>query len=690
MVRTKTYWIVILLVLSLVALSHSGNREFTSSDQFPLPEELKVQVVFWIDVYSRYHTNEHIIHDARDLSKIYEVVKFGEIPEGKIEVPQSKQQRNILKQRSKKYKSILLKLASSKTNLKKLSTEELKVFQLFGESTNRKLYRTAAYNIRTQKGQKNRFFKGLEISGKYNDHIKRIFRKHGLPEELSVLPHVESSFNYLAYSSAGAAGMWQITRRTGRRFLKINYEIDERLDPLLSTEAAAKLLKNKYKTLGEWPIAITAYNHGLSGMKRAKRKLGTTDIVTIIKKYRSRYFGFASRNFYCEFLAALHVAKNYQKYFGEIEFELPIEYQEFELPNYLKFSTAANYFETNTRILKEFNPALRKPILTGTKYIPQNYKIRLPLNLDPEVQFASIPKSELFVDQKVSKYYRVRRGDTLGRIAQRHRTSISALMALNNIRSAHKIHAGEVLRIPDKPSLASLAQKEASDSKKTEAPERTIAVVTKPKTKEQTTPTTIPEASVKETIVAGPKIQAPDVDYTTANDRKLIQPEISFVANTNPLEGIIAIEPEETLGHYADWLKIPTQRIRNWNELDFGEDIQQGTEIRIVFEKVLPSEFINARLEYHRGIEEDFFLHFRVIGTTTHKIKRGENIWYLCNYVYKLPFWLIKSYNSDVVFQKLKAGDLIVIPEVLASDNTSSVNELRKNQNLIPTSVTPK
>ena len=113
----------------------------------------------------------------------------------------------------------------------------------------------------------------MQISGQYMIFLKKIFKKYDLPEELIVLPHVESSFNYKAYSSAGAAGIWQFTRGTGKQYLKISYEVDERLDPILSTEAAAKLLKRNYEVLGSWPLAITAYNHGAYGMKRAVKKL---------------------------------------------------------------------------------------------------------------------------------------------------------------------------------------------------------------------------------------------------------------------------------------------------------------------------------------------------------------------------------------------------------------------------------
>ena len=125
-----------------------------------------------------------------------------------------------------------------------------------------------------------------------------------------MLPHVESSFNAAAYSKVGAAGLWQFMRSTGRRYMRVDDAVDERLDPYRSTEAAAQLLAYNYRVLGSWPLALTAYNHGAAGMRRAKESVGTDDFVKINRTYNSRTFGFASRNFFPSFLAALTIDEN--------------------------------------------------------------------------------------------------------------------------------------------------------------------------------------------------------------------------------------------------------------------------------------------------------------------------------------------------------------------------------------------
>jgi membrane-bound lytic murein transglycosylase D len=121
-------------------------------------------------------------------------------------------------------------------------------------------------------------------------------------------------------SSAGALGIWQFTRSTGREFLKITRYRDDRLDPVRSTEAAAELLLSNYQALGSWPLAITAYNYGTAGMERAASEFGS-DYVKIVQNYTGEHFGFAVKNYYAEFLAADQVYRYQDKYFPGIESE---------------------------------------------------------------------------------------------------------------------------------------------------------------------------------------------------------------------------------------------------------------------------------------------------------------------------------------------------------------------------------
>jgi hypothetical protein len=151
---------------------------------------------------------------------------------------------------------------------------------------------------------------------------------------------------------------------------------------------------------------------------------------------------------------------------------------------------------------------------------------------------------------------------------------------------------------------------------------------------------------------------------TFQNGKNMDDLDIKFIQTKNPPIGYIRVEPEETLGHYADWLQIKTQRIRDWNKLSYGRSIDLNQRIKLVFDQVTPDEFNRIRLEYHRGIEEDFFMNYEIIGTVTHQVRSGENLWYISHYVYNLPYWLIVAYNKDVDFNQLKVSDQLIIPEI--------------------------
>jgi membrane-bound lytic murein transglycosylase D len=372
-----------------------------------------------------------------NLDIIYEVVYLGEKPLSR------RAREHKLDGVKKKYRAILRKLAKSK-NSASLKGEEKRVFNLV-----KKNFYRASRNIRSQLGQKDRFREGIERSGLYEEEIKRIFKEYNLPEELSVLPHVESSFQIGAYSSAGAAGIWQFTRGTGRLFMRVGYDVDERRDPILATHGAAKLLKKNFESVRSWPLAITAYNHGLQGMIRAQKKFGN-DFVEILDKYKSRTFGFASGNFYAEFLAALHVVQNQNKYFPNLVLKKPLNTVSFELPDYIDIRTAMNYFDMSREEIAESNPSLRNPVLNGEKRIPRGFVFQAPVEkVDNMVaRYGQIPQRVKYDQQLRSKWYTVRRGDTLSGIALRFGTTVSSLKSFNNIGRRNHIYIGQVIQLP--------------------------------------------------------------------------------------------------------------------------------------------------------------------------------------------------------------------------------------------------
>lgn len=252
---------------------------FSSHNLFPEYPSIRPNVRFWKGIYSKYSTSQGVIHDSYNLDIIYEVVEL----EDSWDRRTRRRNKKKIEKTKDKYEKILRKLARGK---KAETKEEKRVLSLFGDAPQPPHFKEAAKNIRLQIGQKNVFREGIVRSGAYFDEFKRIINSYGLPEDLAYLPHVESSFNYKAYSKFGAAGIWQFTHSTGKRFMNINYTVDERRDPIRATHAAAKLLKENYAQLESWPLAITAYNYGTNGMMKAKQSKG--DYETIFNEYEGR------------------------------------------------------------------------------------------------------------------------------------------------------------------------------------------------------------------------------------------------------------------------------------------------------------------------------------------------------------------------------------------------------------------
>src|SRR5690606_10244081 len=152
-------------------------------------------------------------------------------------------------------------------------------------------------------------------------------------------------------------------------------------------------------------------------------------------EYDGRRFGFASKNFYAEFLAARELGKNYRSYFGEVELEKPVSHQLFELPSYSTLDALARKFKMNKDVIADLNPALRRPILKSARRIPKGYMLRLPLQpgIDPASLYAQLPADEKYDEQVSDRYYVVEKGDNLGRIAREFNTTVGTLMDLNDI-----------------------------------------------------------------------------------------------------------------------------------------------------------------------------------------------------------------------------------------------------------------
>jgi membrane-bound lytic murein transglycosylase D len=282
-----------------------------TSGEFPRPPALEPNIRFWVDVFTAYSERDFVIHDKDNVWKIYEVQHLpGFGAPGREE---SAETMDFLRQ---KYTNILGRLGAG---LQPSDPDERRVAALFkGEPLS--AYTLAASNLRIQEGLREQYEAGLLRSRNYRAAMERIFVDEGLPPNLVTLATIESGFYNTAKSSAGAAGIWQFTRGTGKEYLRITQYHDDRYDPIAETHAAAQLLRYNYDSLGSWPLAITAYNYGTGGMAEAAQIYGS-DFNRIFRSFSGPHFGFASRNYYAEFLAALQVYQYEDKYFPNLKYQ---------------------------------------------------------------------------------------------------------------------------------------------------------------------------------------------------------------------------------------------------------------------------------------------------------------------------------------------------------------------------------
>jgi len=483
----RSVWVSVVVVLVLCA---GAARASAASPDLPYPPSLRPQVEFWKKIFGVYSTHQILLHDTENLGRVYAVLDFRDrAAAGEDAVTLELVEKDATASEKARIRDVLLRLAAREGNAGGLDVEEQKIWKLFGKDKGPATFSAAAdpARIRAQRGLKERFGAGVRRSRRYLPEMEEVFRSEGLPVELTRLPLVESCFDIDAYSKVGAAGIWQFMPSTGRSYMRIDGLVDERRDPLRATRGAARHLAENHQALGTWPLAITAYNHGRAGMQRAVRETGTTDIGRIVHEYRGPLFGFASRNFYAEFLAALEIERSYRDYFGELNFEPPFTGDEVRLERALAGKMAASCAEVPPEDLAALNPAVDSAVFHGRGSLPRGYLLRVPqgtagafqqrlaqIAADAEMVASATAAGERSSSRpgrgtvqrtararggavqrtarggraaSVHRTHRVASGQTLSHIASRYGVSLNRLKRANSLRGS-TVKAGQVLRIP--------------------------------------------------------------------------------------------------------------------------------------------------------------------------------------------------------------------------------------------------
>ena len=346
----RIFILVLLLAINSNALVKSWSSSLPEDSVFKVNSDLRERVDFWVKIYSHYSTKQGAFHLVDKPNIILGEIDLTDIFEDKQLT--ANQKRQLIKIEVERKKNIIIAKHKIKDSKK----------------------------LRLQMGLKDRMKKAMYLSGKYLDRMEEIFRKEGIPIELTRLVYVESSFNIYAHSKVGASGLWQIMPNVARAKGYIGPNYDKRNHPIEATKLAAEILKQNYRQLKSWPLAVTAYNHGLGGVRRMLKKNRAISLEELIESDNvTKSWGFASKNFYTCLLAVLEVERNATDLLGKNLIQAdPIAYKEFKLKNSKKKKDVLKWFNGSITRFKQMNPHLNWSKINRKKIIPAGVSLMVP------------------------------------------------------------------------------------------------------------------------------------------------------------------------------------------------------------------------------------------------------------------------------------------------------------------------
>lgn len=345
----KSFLLFLLFCGSAQAHVSNWHSSLSGDSKFNISADLRKRVNFWVKIYSYYSTTQGVFHLTDNPSFVLGEIDLTEIYNNSV-----------------------------------MSDGE-KISRIEFEVKNKKKYYSDRYKInpakvRLQMGLRDRMKKALYLSGKYINQMEKIFESENLPIELTRLVYVESSFNIFAQSKVGASGLWQIMPSVARSRGYIGNNFDNRNHPIYATKLAAKIMKQNYAAFKSWPLAITAYNHGLTGVKRMIKKNNSVKIEELISsKNVTSSWGFASKNFYACFLAVLQVERNASELFGKDLIKAnALSFREYNLPNHTKKSEILKWFDGSSTRFRQMNPHLNWVAIKNKKIVPAGVPLMIP------------------------------------------------------------------------------------------------------------------------------------------------------------------------------------------------------------------------------------------------------------------------------------------------------------------------
>jgi len=297
--------------------------------------------------------------------------------------------------------------------------------------------------------------------------------------------------------------------------------------------------------------------------------------------------------------------------------------------------------------------------------VPRGYGLRLP-GTPPSSQIADalarLPLAQRYVAQRNDGAHKMRRGETLASVAAASGVPVSRLLAANGWTAAHEVTRGESVRIPlpasrgtAAPAAPGAAEPAAPGVAEPAAPAATLAEAAAPPLP---APAVSPpprepvsERQAESTALlpaAAPAGNGDATDYAVRADNTVI------------------VQAGETLGHFADWAKVPSASLRAMNKLHKNAMVTVGHKIKLDLSKVTADEFTAARRDYHKHLQDEFFATHKIAATETYTVKHGDSLWTIAGQHGDLPVWLISQYNPDADLSDLRPGTTVTLPHIAA------------------------